>query len=846
MSNAVLPIDAVLPEVVVALRNGSAVVIQAPAGAGKTTRVPPALLQAGLAGERQIVVLQPRRLAARAAAARMARELGWRLGQQVGYQVRFEQRIGPTTRIAVVTEGVLLRRLREDPFLQDVAVAVFDEFHERNLNSELALGMIRQVQQSVRPDLRIVVMSATLAAEPIARYWDSCPIVQCAGRTFPVEIAYSSPPQRLALSELAAAGVQQVLDQSVGDVLVFLPGLREIRQAKRHLEGFLLGRDDVALLELHGDLPLEQQDAVLARSAQRKVILSTNVAETSLTIEGVTAVVDSGWARQLRFEPAVGLDRLELTPISHAAAEQRAGRAGRTQPGLCLRLWDERSHASRPAFEEAEIRRVDLAGAVLQVLGWIEPDLARFPWFEPPRDEVVQQALRLLRRLEAADEAGVTENGRRIAELPVHPRLGRLLLEAQRRDCLEPAAWAAALLSEGDPFRTSPTAGSRPRAAAYHVTCDLGERVAALQALYAGQVGEGPWGGISRSSIQHLARVRRQLVREVRGGQEAVRDSPERASENTEEALRHCLLAAFPDRLARRRELGSRRGVMVGGRGVRLAEESQVGEGDFFLCVDVDGAGTDAWVRKASVVERHWLVPPHVDERVELFFDAAAERVSARRRVYWEDLQLEETMAPLPDAKRVARVLAAAAVEHWDRVFPAADPVVANFLGRVRSLARWMPELNLPPLEDASVQAVLPSLCLGRRTFAELRTAPWLAALQNLLSREQLLAVDHWAPERLLVPSGRSVQLRYEAGKPPILAVRIQEMFGLVETPRIARGHVPVLLHLLAPNQRVQQITDDLRSFWDNTYPRVRKDLRGRYPKHAWPEDPRTARPERK
>lgn len=834
-----LPIDGVLPELVGRLRACGAVVLQAATGAGKTTRVPPALLAADLADGRRIVVLQPRRVAARAAAAWMAREQGWSLGGEVGYQVRFEQCISQRTRIAVVTEGVLLRQLSEDPFLQQVGVVVFDEFHERNLNSDLALGMVRQIQQSVRPDLKIVVMSATLAVEPVVEYLDGCPAVQCPGRTHPVEVLYRNPTARQSAAELAADGVQQLWERTDGDVLVFLPGLREIQQARKLLLP-LAGAADCELLDLYGDLPLERQQAVLQPGSRRKVVLATNVAETSLTIPGVTAVVDSGLARTLRYDSRVGLDRLELMPISQAAADQRAGRAGRTRPGLCLRLWDERGQRARPAFEEPEVRRVDLCGAVLQLLGWIEPDVEGFAWFERPRPESLSRARRLLQQLGAADEQGITPLGRRLARLPIHPRLGRLLVEAERLGAVRRAALAAALLSERSPFGRV-EGEPRVRQAAYHSRSDVLDRVAALEAYEAtGQSASG-WGPIRRPAARALFQVRDQLTRQL-----GRRSSSRPASAEADEALLRSLLAAFPDRLARRREAGSRRGVMVGGRGVRLADDSGVLEGELFLCLDVDGAGAEASVRSASLVERAWLAKDQLRTATEVAFDAAGQRVTARRRLYWGDLLLEEAAAAIADAKDAARLLAEAAREQWEQVFPPEDEAVAAFVARARWLRERLPEADLPRLDDEALQALLPVLCPGRRSFAELRRAPWLTAVRGLFAYEQLQTLDREAPERLTVPSGRSVPLRYEVGKPPVLAARIQELFGWSETPRIARGRVPVLLHLLAPNQRPQQVTDDLRSFWNNGYPMVRKELRRRYPKHAWPEDPWTAAPGRK
>jgi len=439
-----LPIDDVLPDIIAALRGASALVLRAPAGAGKTTRVPPAILDARLMEtDEQIVVLQPRRVAARATAARIAAERGARLGDEIGYQVRFESRISGRTRLAVITEGILLRRLLDDPFLAGIGAVVFDEFHERSLASDLALAMVRQIQQSVRPDLKIVVMSATLAAEPIARYLGNCPAIESQGRMYPVEIKYLPHLDRRPLPELVAEGVSRALAETGGDCLVFLPGVGEIRQCGRQLQSLAVERN-LLLAELYGDLPAAEQDAALDPGSRRKIILSTNVAETSLTIEGVTAVVDSGLARVLRYDDATGLDRLELSPISRASAEQRAGRAGRTQAGVCWRLWPAVTDRSRPEFEKPEIERVDLAGAVLQVLCWIEPDVAALPWFESPPLAALATARRLLERLGAANERGVTPLGRQIATLPVHPRLGRLLLEGAKRGGAASAALAAA------------------------------------------------------------------------------------------------------------------------------------------------------------------------------------------------------------------------------------------------------------------------------------------------------------------------------------------------------------------------------------------------------------------
>jgi ATP-dependent helicase HrpB len=853
MTRVALPIDLVLPELLAAARRHACVAVRAPTGAGKTTRVPPALLDAGLAGPGRIVLLEPRRLAARAAARRMAAERGGRVGEEVGYQVRFDRQFGPQTRILVVTPGILIRLLQDDPFLESAGTVIFDEFHERGLDSDLALGMVRLVQQTVRPELRVVVMSATLAVEAVSAYLGGCPIIASEGRLHPVEVLHEPRPQHRPWPVAVVDAVERLLNRTEGDLLVFLPGLHEIRLTARQL-GPLAQGHDLAVLPLHGDLLAEQQDAALLPQARRKVVLATNVAETSVTVEGVTGVVDTGLARMLLFDPGVGLDRLQLTPISRAAADQRAGRAGRTQPGVCIRLWSAAAHRARPEQTEPEIRRVDLAGAVLQLLHLGESEVLHFPWLEPPREAVVAQALALLRRLEAVNDRGVTELGRVLARLPVHPRIGRLLVEGRCRGQPDRVALAAALLSERDPFLRSLDAAAGRAGRPVATPSDVLDRVEALEDYERHGRCASPLGELNRGAARFILRARDQLVRTLRQETRAAElqiadcrlqiDQADLQSQADAAVLRS-LLAAFPDRVARRRQAGSWRGVMVGGRGVHLAPVSGVTEPELFLCIDVDANQTEALVRQASAVQRDWLTSERMEARNEVVFDPAAERVSAWRRLRYDDLVLEETPAALPGGEETARVLAAAAAERLDRVVPPGDSLAGLYRTRVRCLRQWMPELQLPLYEEADLRELLPGLCQGRRSFDELRSAPWLEALQSRLDHRQRQAVEREAPERLRVPSGSRVVLRYEVGRPPVLAVRIQEVFGLRDTPRIAGGRVGVLLHLLAPNYRPQQVTDDLASFWANTYPQVRKELRARYPKHAWPEDPWSGTPER-
>ena len=867
-----LPIDVVLPDLVAALKTANCVVLRAPAGAGKTTRVPPALLMAGLAGSKtagktngQIVMLEPRRIAARTAARRMAFECGERVGQSVGYRVRFEESVSRDTRILVVTEGVLLRRLQDDPFLEDIEIVVFDEFHERRLDSDLALAMVRRVQQTVRPELRIVVMSATLDPTAIAKYLGDCPIVESEGRLHPVRIDYLRPGdlragERQHMTDLATRGIETVLQQTTGDVLVFLPGVGEIMKTRTELEP-LSRRHNLEVLPLFGDMTPEEQDRVLSPCDRRKIVLSTNVAETSVTIEGVTAVVDTGLARQMNFDADVGLDRLELTPISKASTDQRAGRAGRTQPGVCLRLWEESAQRRRPDFDAAELHRVDLSSAVLRLFAWGETDIAAFPWFESPPPESIDHAVKLLRLLGAIDEAGITSLGQMIVQLPVAPRIGRLLVDAFRLGQPDRAALMAAMLSERDPFLRGPSADRAYRGAGnqgggirttsiHRSRSDVLDRLHAVEDFLSTGQTNSPCGEINRNAVRTLTQVAKQLGSSLHGEcdrQFARAASASSMSEDaSDEVLLRALVAGFPDRVARRRDVTSDKGLMVGGRGVKLGPKSAVQKSPLFLCVDIDGAGIEATVRQASEVHREWLPQAQVRSGEELFFHPTQKQVVARRRVAFADLILEESPTAITDREAAAEVLFEAAKGQLESVIPADDDAFSNFLARVRCLKQWMPDLPLPAFDESTMLEVLHELCHGRRSFADLKSAPWLSTLQSKMDYALVQTIEREAPERITVPTGSRMRLTYEEGRPPVLAVRIQEIFGMKVTPRIAGGRVPVLLHLLAPNMRPQQVTDDLASFWANMYEDVRKELKRRYPKHSWPEDPLTAPPVKK
>lgn len=834
MSLPALPVDAVLPQLVEALATHGQAVLLASTGAGKTTRVPPALLDAGLAGTGSVVVLEPRRLAARAAARRMAFERGVPLGGQVGYQVRFDNRTCADTRIAVVTAGLFVRRLSDDPLLSGVGAVVFDEFHERHLDSDLALAMVRRVRAEVRPDLALVVMSATLDGDAVAAALGGCPVLRVEGRAHPVEIAWAPHVLEGRLEQQVELGVRDALRRTTGDVLVFLPGVGEIKATARELES-LCRQHDLALVELYGDLPPDLQDAALLPGPRRKLVLATNVAETSITIEGVSAVVDTGLARQLRFDADRGLDQLVVEPISRASADQRAGRAGRLGPGVCVRLWTRGEHENRPERQTPELFRADLSGPVLQLMAWGEPDPAALPWLEAPEPSALATASQLLMRLGALSQAGkVTALGQQLARLPVAPRLGRLLLAGQGLGVAWEAACAAALLSERDPFE-------RRGAALYAGSCDVTDRVLALAGSRAGNAGGSELGRPREAAARQIRAVADQLLGML-GKRTASRVAPV-----DDGRLAQALLAAFPDRVARRREPGGERALMVGGGGVRIDRSSSVRDGELLLCVGLSGAGRgDPRATLVSRLDPDWLDRDLISENDEVSFDRERKLVTARRARRYADLLLKEDPGGRPEPALAAALLAREAAADPERALDLAAPELLQLQARCACLAAWRPELGLPTLDRQAIVALLPELCLGLRSFAELAALPLAERLLTLLQPEQARALARLAPARIEVPSGSQLRLDYEAGRAPALHVAIQELFGLARTPTVAGGAVPVVLHLLAPNRRAHQVTDDLASFWARTYPSVRRELSRRYPRHAWPEDPLSAKPERR
>lgn len=849
MSLPPLPIDEVISELVEAMRGAPAVLLQAPTGAGKTTRVPGALLDAGLADlassspqrRGELIVLEPRRIAARSAARRTAQERGVKLGDEVGYQVRFDSKRTKHTRITFVTEGLFLRRLQEDPFLEGVSLVVFDEFHERNLDGDLSLALLRSVQKEAREDLKLLVMSATLNREPLEAFLESPPVIESRGRSYPVEIEYlgaAERPQGTRLEEeVVVRGVQRALRQSDGDVLVFLPGVGEIKRCAARLEP-LLSRDSVKLFQLYGDQSAQEQDRALQPHEGRAVHLATNVAETSLTLPQVTAVVDSGLARKLHHDSGRGVNQLRLEAISRASATQRTGRAGRTSAGYCLRLWTEQEERSRPDEELPEIARVDVTSALLELFQWGESRPRDFPWFEAPPASAQAVALQLLERLDAIEADGqgghrLLELGRKLARLPLHPRLARLLIDGAEAGALTEAATCAALLSERSPFRRD-----APPSVSWNSAIDS-DLVDRMHALFAFEDGVAS-GDVQRNAARALLEVRDRLV------QAMGRDRSELSGSERDEAVARALLGAYPDRLARRRAPGDERALMIDGRGVRLARESTVNQAEVFVCLEVANLGREHLVRIASEVRPEWLSGPKRRAEQKLHFDEGSARVVAEQCELYGDLILDRRPATLRRDAASARVLAKAAGEQLERALDFQGKAYTELVARLRCLGEWMPELELPQPNDAFWLEQLEGLCAGKLSFAELRKVSLVDSLRGAMSWKQLEALERHAPERVQVPSGNHVRLVYEPGRSPVLAARIQELFGWRSAPRIANGKVGLLLHLLAPNMRPQQVTEDLESFWNTTYAEVRKDLRRRYPKHDWPEDPWSAKAKRR
>jgi ATP-dependent helicase HrpB len=745
-------------------------VIEAPPGAGKTTRVPPALLQM-VSGE--VVVLEPRRIAARMAARRVAWEAGEQVGQTIGYQVRFEEAVGPQTRLRFVTEGVLTRRLLSDPGLKGVAAVVLDEFHERHLESDLALALLKRLQQT-RPDLRIVVMSATLDAGPVAQYLNSCPVLRSEGRQFDLSISHLPYSPKPLEAQLTEALELLIAEEPSGDVLAFLPGAAEIRRAMRETQA-IARRTGLLVLPLHGDLAPAEQDRAVAPASQRKVILATNVAESSVTVEGVSAVIDSGLARIATYSQWTGLPTLHVGRVSKASAKQRAGRAGRTGPGRVLRLYTTEDYLRRPEHDEPEIARSELSQLCLTLRAM---RIAQIDWLDAPPATAVERAESLLDRL-GATGAMVQQ----LARYPLHPRLSRILIAAMERGVGEDGCIAAALLGSG--------ARSEKNDLLAAIDADKDYR--------------------TRQQVEQLRRIAR----------------PARQTKHNDNALLLSILAGFPDRVARRR--AGNQVLLSTGASAEVAGEAP--QYEFMVAVDAEDRKDKPLplIRMAARIEPEWLIelfPDRVREQSGVEWNRQTERVEAVSALLYDELVIQESRGAMPDAEPAAQLLAQKALEAG----------IDRFVDR-NALDEFLARVEFAGAEAPDVPQALREVCLGLRSFAELKSAAahFVATLEQKLGTR---ALNEVAPPRIRLPSGRETRVHYEPGKPPWIASRLQDFFGMRETPRIGRERTPVVVHLLAPNQRAVQTTTDLAGFWERLYPEVRRELMRRYPRHSWPERP--------
>jgi ATP-dependent helicase HrpB len=821
-----LPVVDALPPLKHALAAEGRAVLQAPPGAGKTTLVPLALLDAGWLGRQRIVMLEPRRVAARAAAHRMAELLGESVGATVGFRTRTESRVGHATRIEVVTEGILTRRLQRDPTLDGVGLVIFDEFHERSLVADLGLALTLHTRRLVRDDLRLLVMSATLDAASVARLLDDAPVVTAEGRVFPIETRHVPPRDPRAIESAVAATVRRALAADPGDVLVFLPGAAEINRVREALDA---GSGEVDVIALHGSLGAAEQDRAIHPGDRRRVVLATSIAETSLTIPGVRVVIDSGLARRPRFSPATGMTRLETLRVSRATADQRRGRAGRTASGVCYRLWHE--HEELLAAPAPEILEADLAPLALDlaVAGIAEPD--ELAWIDPPPRGTFAAARQLLRELGFVDALGqATEEGRRAAAMPVHPRLARMLVHARSAPARRTAANLAALLNERDFIRFD-GASKDP---------DVRLRLEVLDRSAGGRgVALPPGATVLRDVVDRVSRDARRLL-------DGAKDEPA-ASSTSDVSAGELLALAYPDRVAMRRSSQRGRYLTRDGVEVVIDEGTLIANEPFVVAAELDGR---------RPLSRAWLAAPIDADAVETLFagDIASTRVvswnqdsqsvSATEQRRLGAIVLSER-AIRADPADVARALLQALL---DRGFLDRDEVKAE-------VARLAFAHSIDPRDsfarDSAALArtasdwLLPAL-VGRRSFAEAEKLDVAEAILDSLDYRDRRRLDEIAPTHIVVPTGSRIRVDYTTPGGPSAAVRIQELFGLADTPRVGLGRVSLALHLLSPAHRPVQVTRDLAGFWKNSYFDVRKDLRGRYPRHPWPDDPASATPTRR
>ncbi len=823
-----LPVKQVIPRLQSVLEQHHRAVLSAPPGSGKTTRVPLELLSAPWLGDRSILMLEPRRLAARSAARYMASCRGESLGKTVGYTIRLERKVSNATRIEVVTEGILTQRLQRDPELQGIGLVIFDEFHERNLHSDLALALCLDAQQGLREDLRLLIMSATLDQQRVCELLHNAPLIEAEGRQYPIRFNYLGwEPERRQIADQVVRAVSRAWTEQTGDLLVFLPGVGEIRAVERALKQRWEALSESPLIcPLYGDLPaLEQEQAIQPDPrGRRRIVLTTSIAETSLTIEGVQCVVDSGWSRQPRFIPGLGMSRLETVRVSQAAADQRAGRAGRLGPGSCYRLYGESQHARLVPHHPAEILQADLAPLALQLCAWGISDPAALLWLDPPPQAAFGQAMALLQQLGAVDTGQrLAPMGRGMAGLSMHPRLAHMLLRAAP-DERALSCDLAALLSERDILARNNREAPG---------CDLGLRLRGLAAWR----DRGNTEGLNTTACRQVERISRDWSRRLRARTEFAE-----YSESLPLGIGALLALAFPDRIAQR--TGHARFRLITGRAARVAQDDPLANEPYLVVAQIEAGQTEAWIRLAAALnesEIRALPDLRIEDDAHVTWDDQAQRVITYREERLGALSLSRTPLPKGDPEVVRSVLLEGIRSMGLASLPW-NPKIRQWQNRVCWLGQQCIESDWPDLSDAWLERHLddwlgPWLD-GVQSRDQLQRLDLMGILHARLSWNQAQRLDQLAPSHLQVPSGSRIALSYESDRSPVLPVRLQELFGLAETPRICQGRVAVTLHLLSPAQRPIQITHDLAGFWARTYEDVKKELKGRYPKHYWPDDP--------
>jgi len=843
-----LPIFEIEQRLLETLTTQKRLVLTAPTGSGKSTQVPQMLLDGGLLGDGQVTVLQPRRLPTRMLAKWVAQARGVKLGGEVGYQMRLDNVTSPATRICYATEGVLLRRMLADPDLKGVGAILFDEFHERHLYGDITLARALEIQESTRPDLIIIVMSATLDVATVQKYLHTCALLSSEGRTYPVAIEYLAKPAGDApVWELAVKELQRLVRQyPQGDALIFMPGAYEIArtvQASREALG-----QEFVVFPLHGELPPVEQDAAVSRYDRRKIVVATNVAETSLTIDGVRLVIDSGLARIPRHDPYRGINTLLVEKISRAAADQRAGRAGRTAPGHCLRLWTAHEQRARPAQELAEVKRLDLAEVLLTLKASGVKNAKTFRWLEAPEARALERAETLLADLGAIDDktGAITAIGTRMLAFPAHPRYARMLLAAQDYGCVRAVALIAALTQGRDLLmRRQGKQVEDPRDDSFTDETESDFFVLMRAWRYAERNGyhvdRCRRMGVHAQAARQVGPLFEQFLRIA--AEEGLDTSEMPVEQSTQDAVRRCVLLGFSDHIAKRLDTRSLRCELVHGRRGVLARESVV-KAPLFVVSEVreveSGGGRDralnVMLNLATAIKEEWLrelFPNDFKAVHAVVYDPTLRRVIAREETRFRDLVLEEKLSDNPPADEAASILARevaagrCALENWNET-------VEQWLLRVNRLREWMPELALPAIGSEDRAVMIEHICEGAFSYNEIKNRPVLSVVKSWLTRQQQACVEEHAPERITLPTGRTVKVVYSADGPPTIAARIQDLYGIKEGLSIASRRVPVRIQVLAPNNRPVQVTENLSAFWRETYPKLKQQLQRGYPKHVW------------